>query len=78
MKENSNIMATFNSKELIALLLSKKIKYGTFEKVDTVDYIINDILERTNNDEVCFGFISENDYNILLEEYKKRKEKINE
>ena len=77
-----NIVVTFDSKSLIAFLLSEKIKFKTFDNQDTVDYIIKDILkmleEESNKKEICFGFMSENDYNNLLEEYKKRKENKNE
>lgn len=74
-----NIIIEFDSKSLIAFLLSEKIKFKTFDNKDTVDYIIEDILkaieEQPNKKEICFGFILENNYNILLKEYKKKEGK---
>ena len=74
-----NIIIEFDSKSLIAFLLSEKLKFKTFDNKDTVDYIIEDILkaieEQPDKKEICFGFIPENNYNILLKEYKKKEGK---
>lgn len=81
MEDDFNIISTFNSKSILAFLLSEKIKYKTFDTQDTVDYIIEDILKRVEEEgkeEVCFGFISKDDYKNLIREYKRRKENNDE